>query len=83
VLGVAVGDAVTAASTVNDSALLVTEFPFESVTVTVTEYDPCVLGVQVIVAVFAGVHPAGRPDHRYVEYVRDPPVGAAVNVTDC
>jgi hypothetical protein len=63
--------------------LLVTAFPFESVTWTVTEYDPGVLGVQVIVAAFVAVHPVGRPDHRYVEYVRDPPVGAAVNVTDC
>jgi len=50
---------------VNDSGLLVTVLPLESVTATLTEKgDPVVvLGEQVIVAELEAVHPVGSPVH--------------------
>jgi hypothetical protein len=55
-----------AESTVNESTPLVTEYPFESFTVTVMPYVPDTLGEQLTVDVPLFVQPGGRLFHVYV-----------------
>ena len=52
-------------STTNESGRLVMVLLLESVTDTVTEKVPAVLGTQAIVGELEGVQPSGRPVHVY------------------
>ena len=57
-----------------------TEFPFPSVTVTVTAYVPEADGVQLKETTFpGGAHPVGNPDQAYV-YGVAPPVAPVVEI---
>jgi hypothetical protein len=56
----------SAGSTSKERGVLVIVLPLASVTATLMEFVLAVVGMHVMVALFAVAHPAGRPTQAYV-----------------